>query len=177
MPSLLFRRLASSSASCRSSMSRTLASASALARALRSSSVSVRRTTPEALRGAAGGAGERGCFCRRGGRCLGDDRLRRMRLRRGAIAADAALATLFNHDLLGTAVAEALLHGARLDARLERQGLVRDTQFPVARRFINHSAVLILLRRACPHRRYRRILGRMAGRLVVVRHPVSDQEL
>ena len=64
MPSLLLRRLASSSASRRSSMSRTLASASALARAERSSSVRVRNTTPEPLRGAAGGrrcgTGERG---------------------------------------------------------------------------------------------------------------------
>src|SRR3984893_2802578 len=57
MPSLLLRRLASSSASRRSSMSRTLASASALARAERSSSVRVRNTTPEPLRGAAGAAG------------------------------------------------------------------------------------------------------------------------
>src|ERR1700730_14362718 len=54
MPSLLLRRLASSSARRRSSTSRTLASASALARAERSSSVSVRNTTPEALRGGAG---------------------------------------------------------------------------------------------------------------------------
>src|ERR1700689_4195063 len=88
---------------------------------------------------------------RLGGRCcrgrgLGEDRLGGMRFRCGRIAADAALAALFNHDLLGAAVAEALLHGARLDARLERQGLVRDTQFPVARRFINHSAVLILFK-------------------------------
>ena len=100
-----------------------------------------------------------------------------MRLRRRGFAADAALAALFNHDLLGTAVAEALLDGARLDPRLQRQGLVRDTQFPVARRFINHSAVLILFRRACPHILYLRILGRIAGCLVVVRHPVSDQDL
>src|ERR1700754_3155535 len=39
---------------------------------------------------------------------------------------------------------EALAHGARLDARLERQGLARDTQFLVARRIlIGHSVVLI----------------------------------
>src|SRR6195952_1926131 len=56
IPSLLLRRLASSSASRRSSRSRTLASASALARAERSSSVSVRNTTPPA-RGAAGAEG------------------------------------------------------------------------------------------------------------------------
>ena len=68
------------------------------------------------------------------------------------VAADAALATLFHHDLLGPAMAEALAYGARLDARLERQGLA-DTQSLVARRFgINHSAVPILLRDAYPHR-------------------------
>src|SRR5260370_20275081 len=67
-----------------------------------------------------------------------------MRLRCGTMAGDAALAALFNHDLLGAAVAEVLLDGARLDPRLQRQGLVRNTQFPVARRFIDHSAVLIL---------------------------------
>ena len=59
MPSLLLRRLASSSANRRSSTSRTFASASALARAVRSSSVSVRNTTPELLRGAAGGTAGR----------------------------------------------------------------------------------------------------------------------
>src|SRR4051794_4744393 len=65
---------------------------------------------------------------------------------RGRVAANAALATFFDHDLLGPAMAEALAHGARLDARLQRQGLGRDTQSLVARRFrINHSAVLILL--------------------------------
>ena len=57
MPSLLLRRLASSSAIRRSSISRTLASASALARAERSSSVRVRSTTPEPPRGAAGAVG------------------------------------------------------------------------------------------------------------------------
>jgi len=91
------------------------------------------------------------CFCGRRGR-LGDDRLGRMRLRCGPVAADAALAALFDHDLLGPAVAEALADGARLDAWLERQGFARDTQSLVARRFgINHSAVLILLRCAYPH--------------------------
>src|SRR3984957_9771711 len=59
-PSLLLRRLASSSARRRSSTSRTLASASALARAERSSSVSVRSTTPEPLRAAGGGEAGRG---------------------------------------------------------------------------------------------------------------------
>src|ERR1700761_8589121 len=54
MPSLLLRRLASSSARRRSSSSRALASASALARAERSSSVRVRSTTPELLRAGAG---------------------------------------------------------------------------------------------------------------------------
>src|SRR5260370_34803335 len=71
---------------------------------------------------------------------------------RGGVAADPALAALFNHHLLGAAVAEALANGARLDARLERQGLGRDTESLVARRFrINHTAVLILLRCAYPH--------------------------
>jgi hypothetical protein len=75
-----------------------------------------------------------------------------MGIRCGRVAADAALAALFDHDLLGPAMAEALADGARLDARLERQGLARDTQSLVARRFgINHSAVLILLRCAHPH--------------------------
>src|SRR5579871_2307642 len=55
MPSRLARRLASSSATRRSSTSRTLASARALARAERSSSVRVRKTTPELLRGDAAG--------------------------------------------------------------------------------------------------------------------------
>ena len=65
------------------------------------------------------------------------------------VAADTALAALLDHHLLGPAMAEALAHGARLDARLQRQGLARDTQCLVARRFrINHSAVLISLRRA-----------------------------
>ena len=115
---------------------------------------------------------------RLGGRGLGDDRLGRMGFGCGCLAADAALATLFDHHLLGPAMAEALAHGARLDARLERQGLGRNTQCLVARRFrINHSAVLILLRRACPHSLYRRILGRIAGSLVVIRHPVSDQDM
>jgi len=57
------------------------------------------------------------------GRGLGNNRLGRMRLS-GRVAADAALATLFDHDLLGAAVAEALAYGARLDTRLERQVLL-----------------------------------------------------
>ena len=75
-------------------------------------------------------AGSRAAAERRlGGGCgLGDDRFRRVRsfsdLR---IATDAALAALFDHHLLGPAVGEALAHGARLDARLERQGLARNT--------------------------------------------------
>jgi len=120
------------------------------------------------------GTGER----RLGRRGLGDSRLGRMGFGRGGVAADPALAALFDHHLLGPAVAEALAHGARLDARLERQGLGRNTQCLVARRFrINHSAVLILLRRALPRGLCRRILGRLAGCLVVVRHLVSDQDM
>src|SRR4029079_14214330 len=97
-----------------------------------------------------GPAARRARRCRRAGegrlcwRHLGDDRLGRMRLRCGRIAADTALAAFLDHDLLGPAVAEALADGARLDAWLERQGLGRDTQSLVARRFgINHSVVLI----------------------------------
>src|SRR5207302_717070 len=88
--------------------------------------------------------------CRSGRRGLGrrrlGGRLRRVRFRRGCITRDAALAAFLDHHLLGAAVAEALAHGARLDARLERQGLARDTQWLVARSFpIHHSAVLILV--------------------------------
>src|SRR5712671_1844666 len=81
-----------------------------------------------------------------------------MRFGCGRVAADAALAALLDHDLLGPAMAEALAYGARLDARLERQGLGRDTQSLVARRFgINHSAVLISLRCAYPHPSLKRV--------------------
>jgi hypothetical protein len=60
------------------------------------------------------------------------------------VGADTALAALFDHDLLGAAVRKTLAHGTSLDARLERQGLARDTQFLVAGRIlIDHSAVLI----------------------------------
>src|SRR5882757_2014665 len=105
-----------------------------------------------------------------------------MGFRCGRIAANAALATRLDHDLLGPAMAEGLAHGARLDARLQRQGLGRDTQSLVARRFgINHSAVLIWFRYASPHVSLKqfwlvRISGRI-GALVVVGHPVSDQKL
>src|SRR5450755_4446993 len=134
-----------------------------------------------------GGTGER----RLGRRCLGDSRFQRMAFCRGGVAADPALAAFFDHHLLGAAVAEALANGARLDARLERQGLGRDTESLVARRFrINHTAVLILLRCAYPHSHFMqvvlcksssavrlRIPGRFAGCLVVIRHPVSDQDM
>ena len=80
------------------------------------------------------------------GRGLGNDRLGRVGFRRSRFARQPALAALFDHHLLGPAVAEALAHGARLNARLERQGLARDTQRLVARRFpIHHSAVLIFV--------------------------------
>src|SRR5260370_1410747 len=88
-----------------------------------------------------GGTGQR----RLGRRRLGDDRLGRMlRLACRRVAANAALAALLDHHLFGSAVAEALFHGARLDARLERQGFCRDTEFLLARSFVDHSAVLIL---------------------------------
>jgi hypothetical protein len=64
-----------------------------------------------------------------------------------AIAADAALATLLDHDLFGAAVRKALAHGASFDARLERQGgLARYAEFlftGVSR--IGHSTVLSLV--------------------------------
>ncbi len=75
-------------------------------------------------------AGSRAAAERRlgGGRGLGGNRFGRVRgfsdLR---VAADAALAALFDHHLLGAAMGETLAHGAGLDARLERQGLARDT--------------------------------------------------
>ena len=146
MPSRLARRLASSSAIRRSSTSRTLASASALARAERSSSVSVRSTTPELLRGAAGVPARPQSepwparAWRRPARARG---VPAQRARHRA----AALAALLDHHLLGAAMAETLAHGAGLDAWLQRQGLARHAQSLVARRFgINHSAVLISLR-------------------------------
>ena len=127
----------------------------------------------------AGGTGER----RPGGRGLSHRWLRRagsFGCRR--VAGETALAALFHQNLLGAAMAEALAHGARLDARLQRQGLARDTQCFVARRFgINHSAVLISLRRTSPRGLYRRILSSVLGRwafvLVIIRRPVSDQDL
>src|ERR1700736_4104006 len=67
-----------------------------------------------------------------------------LRLACRRVAANAALAALLDHHLFGSAVAEALLHGARLDARLERQGFCRDTEFLLAWSFVDHSAVLIL---------------------------------
>jgi hypothetical protein len=129
---------------------------------------------------------------------------------RRPVAADAALAAFFDHDLLASAMAEALAHGARLDAWLQRQGFCRDTQSLVARRFgINHSAVLISfvvrhrtrrwsvfgarrLRRPAPIFLFEHdplgkavstfpdhALARISdtGGLVVVGHPVSDQQL
>src|ERR1700712_490985 len=67
------------------------------------------------------------------------------RIRR--VAANAALAALLDHHLLGPAMAKTLAHGARLDARLQRQGFGRNTQCLVARRFrIDHSAVPILFK-------------------------------
>ena len=62
-----------------------------------------------------------------------------------SVTADAALATLFDHDLFGAAMRKTLAYRPRLDARLERQGLAGDTQFLVAGSIlIGHSAVLIL---------------------------------
>src|ERR1700731_3001894 len=186
MPSLLLRRRTSSSASRRSSMSRTLASASALARALRSSSVSVRRTTPEALRGAAGGA----AAGRASGAAL-------------AGAAGAALATTGSGacvSVAGPSPPMRRLPRFSTTTCLVRPWLKLCFTVPVSTRGLSVKVlfgtlsflspgvlstiqqVLILLRRACPHSLYRRILvsqvlGRVAGCLVVVRHPVSDQDM
>jgi hypothetical protein len=69
-----------------------------------------------------------------------------MRSFQRSITADAALAALFDHDLLGPAVGKTLAHGARLDARFERQGLARDTQFLVAGSIlVGHSVVVLIL--------------------------------
>ena len=148
-----------------------------------------------ARRRGCGGTGQRRLDRRR----LCDHGFGRLRLGCRRVAAKAALAALLDHHLLGTAVAEALAHGARLDARLERQGLGRNTQCLVARCFrINHSAVPILFpscarshTRSCKssvgtnlcqrpsstRRRIPRAFGRIAGRPVVIRHPVSDQDM
>src|SRR5260363_66638 len=65
----------------------------------------------------------------------------------GRPIADAALgAALLDHYLLAPAMWEALAYRASLDARLQRQGLGRDTQFLVARSVVvGHSVVLISL--------------------------------
>ena len=115
------------------------------------------------LRGAAGVAGRpSGAFWRSGGGAVlatGSGAW----VSRRPVAADTALAALFDHDLLASAMAEALAHGARLDAWLQRQGFCRDTQSLVARRFgINHSAVLIsFVRRRT--RRWSSLFGWKAG--------------
>jgi len=107
------------------STSRTFASARALARALRCILGQVRTPRRAAAR-RIDGVGTRvigaltGAAWRRPLRRMGRFGCR-------SVANDAALAALFDHDLLVLAMAEALAHGARLDARLERQGL-SDTQ-------------------------------------------------
>src|SRR6516225_2800852 len=98
------------------------------------------------------------------------------------VRSNPALATLLHHDLLAAAVRETLAHGARLDARLQRQGLARDTQFLVAGSIlIDHSAVLILLYAGAPSfdasslfRVLFHVPGRGSGSLVVIGRPVSD---
>src|SRR6478609_4825692 len=178
MPSLLLRRLTSSSASRRSSMSRNFASASAMARAERSSSVRVRKTTPDGLRGgAAGGAG-----------------------RASGALTGAALATTGSGACVSVAGAASpptrrlprfstttclvrpwlkLCFTVPVSTRgLSVKVLVGTVSFFSPGEFLSTiQAVLILLRRARSRSLYWRILGRIAGRLVVVRHPVSDQGL
>src|SRR5581483_9483175 len=79
-----------------------------------------------------------------GGRGLGRGGLgRTCSFGRRSVAADAALAALLDHDLLGTAVRETLAHSAGLDTWLEREGLARHTEFLVAGvSRIGHSKVL-----------------------------------
>src|SRR5262249_26828811 len=92
---------------------------------------------------AATGGSLRGDRC---GRCLGagGNRFGRCVRSLGSVATDAALAALLDHDLLGAAVRKTLAYGARLDARLERQGLALDTQLLVAGSIlVGHSVVLI----------------------------------
>ena len=134
----------------------------------------VRNTTPELLRGGAGG--RRPGHRRLGGRGrLGDHRLGRMRFRRGGVAANPALAALFDHDLLGPAVAEVWC-----TVPVSTRGLSVKV-------FVGHSVSCRqefsyqpfsspnLLRCAFRYT-YWRIPGHMAGYPVVIRHPVSDQE-
>src|ERR1700690_2016279 len=162
MPSLLLRRLASSSARRRSSTSRTLASASALARAERSSSVSVRKTTPELLRADAGGGA---------GRAAG-----------AGVAGLAGLATTGSGacvSVAGPSPPTRRLPRFSTTTCLVRPWLKLCFTVPVSTRglsvkvlfgtlsFLSPGAlstiqkVLILLRCACPHSLYRRILGRI----------------
>ena len=179
MPSLLLRRLASSSARRRSSTSRTLASASALARAERSSSVRVRSTTPELLRGAAGGGAGRV-----GGALA------------GAGAALAATGSGACGSVAGASPPTRRLPRFSTTTCLVRPWLKLWRTVPVSTRGLSvkvlvgtlsvlSPGVLVstiqqsqsCLSRACPHSLYRRILGRIAGCLVVIRHPVSDQDM
>src|SRR5690242_21531472 len=75
----------------------------------------------------------------------------------GTVPTDTALAALLDHDLLGAAMRKTLAHGARLDARLERQGLARDTQFLVAGSIlVGHSVVVLILVVREMHRRLKR---------------------
>ena len=82
----------------------------------------------------AGGAGraQRGASARRRPGAAASAQPRAPRL--GRVAGRRGASALLDHDRLGAAMAEALAHGARLDARLERQGLLRDAQRLVARR-------------------------------------------
>src|SRR3984885_8211190 len=183
MPSLLLRRLASSSARRRSSTSRTLASASALARAERSSSVSVRNTTPELLRGCAGGGAARVI---------------------GALAAGGAALATTGSGACGSG-AEASPPTRRLPRFSTTTCLVRPwlklwRTVPVSTRGLSvkvlvgtlsvlspgvfvstiqqsQSCCIVRVRTVCIGEFLIRIHGRMAGCLVVIRHPVSDQDL
>ena len=169
------RRRASSSAILRSSASRTWASASACARALRSSSVSVRSTTPDGFeRGAAAGAAGAGPGaarpCGRGaafGRRPASAALRLDRLR--LARTDGAALHLLDHDLLGAAVAEALAHHARLDARGFSVKVLVGRPLRSFRRCSSYQSFTILVLGVYGPRRARRPLSAAA----VVAEPVK----
>src|SRR5205085_1459813 len=154
---------------------RTFAAASALARAERSSSVSVRSTTPEPERGAAGAAarpvaGFAGAALATGsgaGASAGPASPPRRRLPRFSTT------TCLLRPWLK------LCFTVPVSTRgLSVKVLVGTVSFFSPGEFLSTiQAVLILLRPAQPRGLYRRILGRIAGRLAVVRHPVSDQSL
>src|SRR5882757_200880 len=185
MPSLELRRLASSSARRRSSTSRILASASALARALRSSSVRVRSTTPEPLR-AGGGVAARVIGALTGATL--------------AITGSGA----WGASLAGASPPTRRLPRFSTTTCLVRPWLKLWRTVPVSTRGLSVKVLVgtlsvlspgdfvstIQQSQSCCVVRIRtvvlckslsairlRILGRFTDRLVVIRHPVSDQDM